>query len=82
MHNQFWVNMSEMYEQGFLFNEKEWHDSYIFDVVRLKLEKNGLKNFNISNLGLKKTNDPLNVFDNSILSEFMVHFKGNKKNNL
>jgi len=82
LHNQFWVNMSEMYDQGFLFNEKEWHDSYVFDVVRLKLEKNGLKNFNISNLGLKKTNDPLNVFDNSILGEFMVHFKGNKKNNL
>jgi hypothetical protein len=82
LHNQFWVNMSEMYEQGLIFNEKEWHDSYIFDVVRLKLEENGLKNFNISNLGLKKTNDPLNVFDNSILGEFMVHFKGNRKNNL
>ncbi|MGI9082907.1 MAG: hypothetical protein ACR2IW_01645, partial [Candidatus Fonsibacter lacus] len=64
LHNQFWVNMSEMYEQGMLFNEKEWHDSYIFDVVRLKLEKNGLQNFNISKLGLKKTNDTLNVFDN------------------
>jgi hypothetical protein len=82
LHNQFWVNMSEMYEQGLLFNEKEWHDSYIFDVVRLKLEKNGLKNFNISNLVLKKTNDPLNVFDNSVLGEFMIHFKGNRKNNL
>ena len=82
LHNQFWVNMSEMYEQGLLFNEKEWHDSYIFDVVRLKLAKDGLKNFNISKLGLKKTNDPLNVFDNSVLGEFMIHFKGNRKNNL
>ncbi len=79
-HNQFWINMSQMYEQGLLFNEKEWHDSYIFDVVRLRLEKNGLKNFNISKLGLKKTTETLNVFDNSVLGEFMIHFKGNKKN--
>ena len=80
LHNQFWINMSQMYEQGLLFNEKEWHDSYIFDVVRLRLEKNGLKNFNISKLGLKKTTETLNVFDNSVLGEFMIHFKGNKKN--
>jgi hypothetical protein len=82
LHNQFWNNMSQMYEQGLLFNEKEWHDSYIFDVVRLRLEKNGLKNFNISKLGLRKTSDILNVFDNSVLGEFMIHFKGNKKNNI
>ena len=80
LHNEFWLNMSQMYDQGLLFNEKEWHDSYIFDVVRLRLEKNGLKNFNISKLGLKKTTETLNVFDNSVLGEFMIHFKGNKKN--
>jgi hypothetical protein len=81
-HNQFWINMSQMYEQGLLFNEKEWHDSYIFDVVRLRMETEGLKNFNISKIGLKNTKDTLNVFDNSILGEFMIHFKGNKKNNI
>ena len=82
LHNQFWINMSQMYEQGLLFNEKEWHDSYIFDVVRLRMETEGLKNFNISKIGLKNTKDTLNVFDNSILGEFMIHFKGNKKNNI
>ena len=82
LHDEFWLNMSEMYDHGLLFHEKEWHDSYIFDVVRLKLEKNGLKNFNISNLGLKKTIETLNVFDNSVLGEFMIHFKGNRKNNI
>jgi hypothetical protein len=81
-HNQFWINMSQMYEQGLLFNEKEWHDSYIFDVVRLRMETEGLKNFNISKISLKNTKDTLNVFDNSILGEFMIHFKGNKKNNI
>ena len=82
LHNQFWINMSQMYEQGLLFNEKEWHDSYIFDVVRLRMETEGLKNFNISKIGLKNKKDTLNVFDNSILGEFMIHFKGNKKNNI
>jgi hypothetical protein len=82
LHDEFWLNMSQMYDHGLLFHEKEWHDSYIFDVVRLKLEKNGLKNFNISNLGLKKTIEALNVFDNSVLGEFMIHFKGNRKNNI
>ena len=62
-----------------IFYEKEWHDSYIFDVVRLNLEKKNCKNFNISELGLKKTNDVLNVFDNSILGDHMIHFKGNRK---
>ena len=33
-----------MYDQGKLFDQNEWHDSYIFDVVRLELEKKSLKN--------------------------------------
>jgi len=78
-HQEFWEIMSRMYDHGALFNEKEWHDSYIFDVVRLNLEKKNCKNFNISELGLKKTNDVLNVFDNSILGNHMIHFKGNRK---
>ena len=28
-----------MYSGGKLFDEKEWHDSYIFDQVRRKIEK-------------------------------------------
>jgi hypothetical protein len=68
-----------MYDQGKLFDQNEWHDSYIFDVVRLELEKNLLKNINISLMGLNKSNDQLNVFDNSVLGQFMKHFKGNRK---
>lgn len=80
-HQDFWNNMSQMYDKGGLFKEKEWHDSYIFDLVRIKMEKNGYQNLNISSLGLKKTHDTLNVFDNSILGDFMIHFKGNRKFN-
>ena len=78
-HKIFWERMMEMYDQGKLFDQNEWHDSYIFDVVRLELEKNLLKNINISLMGLNKSNDKLNVFDNSVLGEFMNHFKGNRK---
>lgn len=78
-HKIFWEKMMEMYDQGRLFNENEWHDSYIFDVVRLELEKNSLKNINLSLMGLNKSKDPLNVFDNSVLGKFMKHFKGNRK---
>jgi hypothetical protein len=72
----------EMYDQGKLFDQNEWHDSYIFDVVRLELEKKSLKNINISLMGLSKTQDQLNVFDNSVLGEFMNHFKGSRKLNI
>ena len=78
-HKIFWERMMEMYDQGKLFDQNEWHDSYIFDVVRLELEKNLLKNINITLMGLNKSNDKLNVFDNSVLGEFMNHFKGNRK---
>ena len=39
IHSTFWELMMEMYNGGKLFYEKEWHDSYIFDQVRKKLEK-------------------------------------------
>lgn len=78
-HKKFWENIYLMYDEGRLFKEKEWHDSYIFDVVRLELEKQGMKSFNISTIGIKKNYDELNVFDNSILGDYMIHFKGNRK---
>ena len=79
-HDIFWDKMMKMYDEGDLFKEKEWHDCWIFDLVRKELEKNSLKNINICLLGLGK-NDPnrYNVFDNSVLGKYMVHFKGNRK---
>jgi hypothetical protein len=80
-HKIFWKRMMEMYDQGKLFDQNEWHDSYILDVVRLELEKKSLKNINISLMGLRWV-DPLNIFDNSVLGEFMNHFKGKRKVNI
>jgi len=81
-HKEFWENMTDMYDNGKLFNEKEWHDDYIFDVVRFNLGKKGCKNFDISKLGLNPTADILNVFDNSVLGKHMIHFKGKRKKNI
>ena len=80
-HKIFWKRMMEMYDQGKLFDQNEWHDSYILDVVRLELEKKSLKNINISLMGLRWV-DPLYIFDNSVLGEFMNHFKGKRKVNI
>jgi hypothetical protein len=81
-HNIFWDKMMKMYDEGDLFKEKEWHDCWIFDTVRRELEKESLKNIDICLLGLKKDEDILNVFDNSVLGKYMIHFKGVRKNKL
>ena len=82
IHSQFWEDMMEMYDGGKLFKEKEWHDSYIFDVVRINLEKTAnIKNINISNMGLVDIKSEDHVFVASVLGQFMDHKKGNRKLN-
>ena len=81
LHSKFWEKMMVMYDDGELFNEKEWHDSYIFDVVRKHLEINdNLKNINISNMGLVDLQNEDHVFVSSVLGKYMDHKKGNRKN--
>ncbi len=80
IHSSFWQDMMKMYDGGQLFLEKEWHDSYIFDVVRKNLEKTKkLKNINISDFGLVNLKDSEHVFVLSVLGKFMDHKKGNRK---
>ena len=82
IHSQFWKDMMQMYDGGKLFQEKEWHDSYIFDVVRKNLEISAnIKNFNISDLGLVDIKSEDHVFVASVLGKFMDHKKGNRKQN-
>jgi len=82
IHSQFWKDMMEMYDGGKLFQEKEWHDSYIFDVVRINLENTAnIKNINISNMGLVDIKSEDHVFVASVLGQFMDHKKGNRKQN-
>jgi len=82
IHSQFWKDMMQMYDGGKLFQEKEWHDSYIFDVVRINLENTAnIKNINISNMGLVDIKSEDHVFVASVLGQFMDHKKGNRKLN-
>lgn len=82
IHSQFWRDMMQMYDGGKLFQEKEWHDSYIFDVVRINLENTAnIKNINISNMGLVNIKSEDHVFVASVLGQFMDHKKGNRKLN-
>ena len=79
-HDTFWNEIENMYVKGKLFNEKEWHDSYIFDVVRERLEKKNMKCLNISDLGLTRGINPMEVMDNSKLGKCLRHLKGKRKN--
>ena len=82
IHSQFWKDMMEMYDGGELFNEREWHDSYIFDAVRKNLEISAnIKNINISDMGLVDIKSEDHVFVASVLGKFMDHKKGNRKQN-
>jgi len=63
------------FDSGRVFSLSEWHDAYVFDTVRR--EFNGLIENNLSQ-GIHG----LNVWPATELSKFMIHFKGNLKNNL
>ena len=74
--------MMLMYDNGGLFELSEWHDSYIFDHVRKKLEKKYLlKNINITDFGIVDIESEIDdhIFVLSILGEFMDHKKGERK---
>lgn len=74
MMSDFWTRFVGLYNSDELFKLEEWHDSFVFDVVRLEFEALGMKNYNI-------TPDPVNnhPFINSDLGLYMDHMKGNRK---
>ena len=81
LHNLFWEKMDEMYNGGQLFQLEEWHDSFVFDQVRIYLEKQkNCLNINISDFGIKNVGNESHVFVASILGEYMDHKKGGRKN--
>ena len=82
LHSFFWKKLDEMYTGGKLFKLTEWHDSFVFDVVRtsLELEQNCI-NINISDFGIKDVGNESHVFVASVLGEYMDHRKGPRKLN-
>jgi len=71
---QFAEAMQEMYDSDLLYNEQEWHDSWIWDVVRLKFEKEkGTLNYNIGD------EQKGHVQCRSILGQIYDHTKGPRR---
>jgi len=68
LHRWLWF-----YKTGRVITLPEWHDSYVFDVVRKELSSNDLNN-------LSKGIDDRDVWDKTILFEYMTHLKGTLKN--
>lgn len=73
--------VAEMYVRDEIFNHKEWHDSYIWDVVRKTWrDQRGVELMNLNpepdTKGLAK-----HPFINSELGRYMDHFKGERKKN-
>jgi len=68
--------MQDMYNTDALFNEAEWHDSWIFDVVRKRFESRGVKNHNI---GDGQWGNGGHVQARSILGTVYDHTKGARK---
>lgn len=67
-----------LYKNDALFDEKEYHDSYLFDVVRRRFERAGCLTYDIAQgAGLDRRSG--HVFENSILGDYMEHLKGRRK---
>lgn len=73
---QFWNDFSEMYERDRFLREDEYHDSWLFDVVRRRLEAQGHTSHDIAQgIGARAEH----VLINSPLGAFMDHMKGERK---
>jgi hypothetical protein len=75
---EFLTDFAALYTHDRIFNELEWHDSYLFDVLRKKYENQGVVTKNISGKG-SKTGHP---FVNSILGNYIDHLKGGNRKKL
>tara|TARA_R110002074_G_scaffold185788_2_gene351175 strand:+ start:6861 stop:7532 length:672 start_codon:yes stop_codon:yes gene_type:complete len=71
---QFAIDMRKMYDDNLLFKEDEQHDSFIFDIVRTRLEENyGVENYDIGDGRVG------HVQARSILGNIYDHTKGSRK---
>ncbi|MGI4778694.1 MAG: hypothetical protein ACRYGA_11355 [Janthinobacterium lividum] len=65
-----------MYSQDLLFAEREFHDSFLFDIVRGRAEARGARTHDIAEgAGARASH----VLINSRLGRFMDHMKGDRK---
>lgn len=75
-HKEFMDVWRRMYTTDEVFKLPQWHDSYVFDCIRIALEKQ----YNIINNNLTPWGkDYDHVFINSMLGDYMDHLKGDRK---
>lgn len=73
----FFATWRDLYETDKLFDLEQWHDSYVFDSIRLQFERQrGTINRNLTPSG----KDYDHVFINSELGKYIDHMKGPRKN--
>jgi hypothetical protein len=73
----FIAELTGMYNQDRIFELPEWHDSYVWDVVRRRYQASN-EFYNLSNT-LQKPGRAGHPFINSELGRFMDHLKGDRK---
>lgn len=70
----FWETFAGHYINDTIFDLNEWHDSFVFDVVRKEFEVKGMRNQNITPNFVAG-----HPFINCVLGEYMDHMKGPRK---
>ena len=75
--NEFINEWTKLYNTGSIFNELEWHDSYVFWHLSKEYRKN--KNITVNDIGYWKGVKGHHVFVNSELGLYMDHLKGKRK---
>jgi len=77
-HEEFMTFWRQLYLDDSLFELPEWHDSFVYDLIRKTFEEKGkFKSFDIA--GTAPPSD--HPFINSVLGEYMDHLKGEERKN-
>lgn len=75
---EFIDRMHQMYVTDEVLQLKQWHDSFVFDVIKEEFNKINKKDVF---LNISKDISGRDVFDSCALSQFMEHKKGQRKHN-
>lgn len=73
----YFKEIKNLYLSNKIYKEKEWHDSYIWDLIRKKYEKNfKITNFDIGNTYCKGKGEFNHILTSTPLYEYIDHLKG------
>ena len=79
-YNLFVRSLYNIYQNGVIFKFQEWHDAYLIthllDILFTKEHKA------LEVLSLSGESESLNPMEDTWLSEYMIHFKGNRKSQI